>query len=69
MDDPENLLAGFMPAEEFEKQLNVTPRTRHRYQSLPDGLPFVIIGGRTFIPVKDAKAWLERRVRRPNPRR
>lgn len=69
MDGSENLLAGYMPAETFEKELHITPRTRLRYQSQPDGLPFVIIGGRTYHPVEAVRAWLKRRERHPNPKR
>ncbi len=55
--------------EEQAKQWNCTTRTLRRYENEPDGLPYVIVGGRKYRPVKACAEWLARRMRRPNPRR
>lgn len=47
----------------------VTQRTLARYENLPNGLPFWMIGGRKYRAVKESARWLETRARRPNPRR
>ncbi len=46
-----------------------TPRTLRRYEHEPDGLPYVIVSGRKYRPVKACAAWLAGRMRKPNPRR
>jgi len=42
-------------------------RTIARYEQLPDGLPYVIIGGRKWYPIQAARDFMARRLRRPNP--
>jgi hypothetical protein len=44
-------------------------RTLARYRSEPDGLPYVKFRGRVYIPIDEGRAWLARRIRRPNPAR
>ncbi len=55
--------------EDLAKQWNCTTRTLRRYEHEPDGLPYVIIGGSKYRPVKGSAEWLARRMRQPNPRR
>ena len=55
--------------DEQARQWNCTTRTLRRYEHEPDGLPYVIVGGSKYRPVKGCAEWLARRVRRPNPRR
>jgi len=59
----------FMPRDDFAAELGVHPRTVKRYQEEPDGLPFAVIGGKIFIPIREGLEWVERRVVRPNPTR
>lgn len=47
----------------------VCPRTISRYEAEPNGLPSLLLGGRKRYPWRDACAWLEARIQRPNPRR
>jgi hypothetical protein len=65
----DNILDGFLPEEDFAKANGICRRTSARYRKQPDGLPYTEFGGRIFIDVPGARAWLERRVRRPNPTR
>lgn len=55
--------------EQLALDWHVTQRSLARYEKQPDGLPFVLLGGRKYRPVKACRAWLERRIRKPNPRR
>ena len=55
--------------DEQARQWSCTTRTLRRYEHEPDGLPYVIVGGSKYRPVKGCAEWLARRVRRPNPRR
>lgn len=66
---PESVLAGYMLEGDFAKSANVSPRTIARYRAQPDGLPYLEFGGRIYIPISDAKSWLNGRVKRPNQRR
>ena len=55
--------------DEQARQWSCTTRTLRRYEHEPDGLPYVIVGGSKYRPVKGCAEWLARRVRQPNPRR
>jgi hypothetical protein len=44
-----------------------TRRTLLRYES--EGLPFAMVGGRKYRPLRASREWLAGRVRHPNPRR
>lgn len=48
---------------------HTTTRTLRRYEHEPDGLPYVMVTGRKWRPVKASAEWLARRMRKPNPRR
>ncbi len=51
MTDENPILAGLMPEQEFANQIKVTTRTVKRMRRRqPDGLPWVEIGGRIYIP-------------------
>lgn len=63
------VLDGYIPQEQFAKDLDVTKRTIERYRTQPDGLPYVRLGGRIFIPLDIAREWLQSRIKRPNQRR
>ena len=69
MENEYRILDGYAREGDFAKANNINPRTVQNYRSEPDGLPFVIWGGKVFIPLADARAWLEKRVQRPNPNR
>ena len=58
-----------IPDEEHAKGWKCTARTLRRYEHEPDGLPYVIVGGRKYRPVNACAEWLARRMRRPNPKR
>ena len=55
--------------EEQATRWNCTTRTLRRYECEPDGLPYVVVGGSKYRPVKACAEWLARRMRQPNPRR
>lgn len=64
-----SILDGYMLESTFAANAKVSPRTIARYRNQPDGLPYVEFGGRIYIPIADARAWLSGRVKRPNQRR
>lgn len=66
-----SILADFDPQDEFARNNGpISAKTVSRYRSEPDGLPYLEYGGRIYIgPRNEAREWLMRRVRRPNPRR
>lgn len=55
--------------ESLAEQWHCTTRTLRRYESEPNGLPYLIVGGRKYRPVKACAEWLAGRMQRPNPRR
>ncbi len=55
--------------EQLAAEWNTTRRTLGRYDRLPDGLPFVMVGGRKYRPLNASRNWLAHRIRCPNPRR
>jgi hypothetical protein len=63
------ILDGYIPHEQFAKDLGVDVRTIDRYRAQPDGLPYVMVGGRIYIPLEIAREWLAARIKRPNQRR
>jgi hypothetical protein len=65
--DDANILAGFVPEDEFATANQIHARTVKRYRDQPDGLPYLIWGNRVYIPTEAAREWLLKRVRRPNP--
>jgi hypothetical protein len=63
------ILAGYVEQGRFAKEINSSTRTVARYRNLPNGLPWLMLSGRVYIPVAEAKTWLADRVHRPNSRR
>jgi hypothetical protein len=41
----------FTPEPEWSARHNISPRTTARYRQLPNGLPFLVFGGRIYIPI------------------
>jgi hypothetical protein len=64
-----DILAGYVEQDEFARNHRISSRTVARYRNRPDGLPSVNFGGKVFIPIDEAAAWLKNQVRRPNQRR
>jgi hypothetical protein len=64
-----SILDGFAFEADFARDNRVSRRTVANYRSEPNGLPFTVFGGKIWIPIEEARAWLKARVRRPNPRR
>jgi hypothetical protein len=64
-----SVLEGFEPEKKFAVDNEISDRTIKNYRKLPDGLPYVMWGGRVYIPIEKARAWLERRINHPNQRR
>ena len=61
------LLAGYVPRAELAAEWDCHERTIARYEAMPDGLPFLFIGGRKLYRIEDARAFMERRIKTPNP--
>jgi len=64
----EDFLSEYPDRHTLARRWGISWHTVYRYELEPDGLPNMMLGGRKR-PWKDACAWLERRVKRPNPRR
>lgn len=63
------LLEGYISKADLARELDVHPKTIERYESLPNGLPSTLIGGRKLYRRTSVIAWLEARERKPNPQR
>jgi hypothetical protein len=58
-----------IPDDELAAQWHCTTRTLRRYEHEPNGLPYVIVGGRKYRPKTACSAWLAARIKHPNPAR
>ena len=64
------LLDGYQYEEDFcHENGPLSRRTCARYRNERDGLPYVMWGGRVYIHVEGARAWLARRTVSRNPSR
>jgi hypothetical protein len=64
-----SILDGYDTRAQLAGELQCSERTIARYEQLPDGLPFVMVAGRKLYKRASTLAWLERREKKPNPRR
>ena len=71
MENSASILADFDLEEDFAKNNGpISTKTSKRYRDQPNGLPSLEWGGRIYIgPRDEARQWLLKRVKRPNPRR
>lgn len=69
METNPTLLDGYVTEPTFAAGANISQRTCTRYRNQPDGLPYVEFGGRIYIPIAEARAWLECKIKSPNQRR
>jgi hypothetical protein len=65
----DDFLSNYPTRPELAKMWDVSPHTILRYEHQPNGLPHLLIGGRKRYPLKEAIAWWEARIKRPNPTR
>ncbi|MEL7719028.1 helix-turn-helix domain-containing protein [Citromicrobium bathyomarinum] len=63
------LLDEYLNREQLAHELKVNPRTVMRWQNLPDGLPFVELGGRILYRRSSVMEWIASKERFPNQRR
>lgn len=63
------ILDDCLTLSEIADQFNVTVRTIERYMNLPNGLPAVRIGRRTYFKRASVKAWIAGREVTRNQRR
>ena len=63
-----DLLVDYLDRHEAAKALKCHWRTLRRYELEPDGLASVHIGGRKYYPIAELRAFIARRIRRPNQR-
>jgi hypothetical protein len=61
------LLADFATRAELAAELGCHERTIARYEALPNGLPSVTIAGRKLYRVADVRAFIENRIKSPQP--
>jgi len=69
MNSEMSVLAGFAPEPVWAEEHHLHRRTVANYRAQPNGLPYVLFGGKVYIPIEEAREWLKSRVKRPNPRR
>lgn len=69
MDTTNTVLAGHVEQAKFAAEIDTSERTVARYRNLPDGLPYLLLGGKVYIPRDEASEWLRSRIKRPNQRR
>lgn len=62
-------LEDYMTREQIARELGMAPRSLTRWQSMPDGIPFIKVGGKVFFRKSSVLAWLEARETRKNPTR
>lgn len=65
----DTVLEGYVTRLKLKEELGVCDRTMARYESQPNGLPFVPIGGQKFYRVDAVREWLAKRERSRNQRR
>jgi phage terminase Nu1 subunit (DNA packaging protein) len=64
------LLAGYITRADLAAQLGITERTIQNYERLPDGLPFMTMGGKIKLyRIESVAAWIAAREKSRNPRR
>jgi excisionase family DNA binding protein len=63
------ILSDYLTRRQLAEQLDITTRTLDRWQSQPDAIPHVQVGGRVLFKIASVRAWLEARERHPNKRR
>lgn len=63
------LLQDYRTEKQLAGELNMSDRTLKRYRAMPDGLPYVQLGGRILYHVPTVLAWIQTRTVHPNPRR
>jgi len=61
--DYPQLLAGYIPEEEYARQRGVTLRTCQRDRALRQAPPYVIIGRQIYYNVESLRNWLQKRER------
>ena len=66
VDDP---LSDFEPEDVWAKRHHINRKTVARYRNLPDGLPFLVWGGRIFIPKKEGAEFIRSLLTQKNPTR
>ena len=55
--------------EQLAEAWQTTTRTLRRYDNWPNGLPYVLVSGRKWRPVRACGEWLSARIIHPNPKR
>lgn len=65
----DNLLDGYVDRPTLAEKLNCSERTLARYENEPNGLASLTLGGRKLYRLEAVRGWLDRREKRPNPRR
>lgn len=64
-----SLLNDYLDRASLADALRCSERTIARYENQPDGIPNLMIGGRKLYRLAAVREWLERREKKPNPRR
>ena len=65
----QDILTDYQPEADFAAELGVSRHTVARYRAEPDGLAYVMLGGRVYIHIPGAKEWMAKRIKRRAPLR
>jgi hypothetical protein len=57
-------LEEYQPADDWAAERGLHTRTVYRYRH--NGLPYLELGGRIYIPRREGDNWIRSRIRRPN---
>ena len=63
------ILNDYLDRDQLAAELRCAPRTIARYEAEPDGLPSVMIAGRRYYRRSAVLEFIQKRERKPNPRR
>lgn len=63
------ILDDYAELAEFSRQVKRVERTVLRWMDEPDGLPYTMMGRTRLVHIPTARAWLQARMRNPNPTR
>jgi hypothetical protein len=69
MEKTARILGGYVEESQFAADNDIHLRTSARYRNLPNGLPYIEWGGKIYIHIEGARAWLRSRAKSRNPSR
>jgi hypothetical protein len=65
MNQPEHILEGYIPENEFCDQLQISPRTSRNMRTRGEAPTYMTIAGRVFYSLAGIREWLINREKKP----